>query len=465
MLEFPGNIVCVLQDGYKNTTRAKLYLGKRSNLESTVVDVVLFFRDYEAVQAMYLFYSQITNNTTEPFLIELPIYGTLDKWLVRLVSDMSWSNIAGNTGQMTAKLELVDKVEVIPNKDFEMYITILDEDEQDDNTNATYTVRARAGDGGGYLYILENSFTKYELEPNTNKDIKVTNNSRVYGANIEHARVMNNNRVKKVELIANENQTDASFMFYNNTELQELIIDENCFAEALTFQSFCGLDVNLLTCSDIPNSHKVETVKSMFSGCTNIELPYVETMNATEFYRFVNGCRATTQLPHYNTGSGVSFYQAFHILWSITQLPAFDFSNAKTCKEIFGSYQNLQGDITPQYFPKATDLSYAFYAGVTPYPHNMTLDITVDSECSVAYLINCDKLTNLRLQMNAPATSTYKMVENCTGLSCITGRIDTTEANSKDDMFHNCDNLAHPDTTEQDALTSDDGAIYENDDC
>jgi len=431
MINFPESVICVLRDDYENKTAAKLHLGKRTRLINTEVDVTFLFRSYESVQAMYLFYSDILNNTQEHFVISLPIFGFKYKYVVRLESQMSWSSTIGKVGKMHAKLRIINELKVMDSADFEMDINVL---ENKRSEKVKYWVETA---GGGTIYTLgDDGYNKYNLE-NGGQHIYAKGSNKFYGFGISRFKIEPNDEVHNVYIYKNNKQVSAYNMFKENNELVEIRADSSAFANVTKFESFAQ------------NALKLDYI-DLF-----------DTSNGTNFAYFLHYCRELSHIPLFDFSMGENFNSAFYGIRNVKRLPPFKFPNATYTRGIFnGMY--LDGKQPAFYFPKTTSLTYAF--NMPDQAGDIELDITVDKRCWFGHCFSGVK-GKLKVTMNTPAGSVYRMFEGVKTEGCLAGKLWTdVDTDNKEDMFTNS-NFSTPDDDIKDALMSENGSVWEKDNC
>ena len=438
MVVFPESVVCVLEDGYENTAVSKQYHGKRSYLFNPVIDVIFAFNNYEAVQAMYLFYSQILNNSRDPFVIRLPVFGFEDRYIVRLESPMSWASIAGATGQMKAKLRIVTPLKALSDADYEMDINVLDSENTTD-----FGIYVEASDGTeATLWILgDMGFKRIENIQEDGQTITIHGNNKIYGLNIDRFKINSNSVVHDVNIYRNEKQTTAEDMFKDNKELVEIKASGYTFANVTTLREFAR------SCS------KLERIDSF------------DTHNVENWYRAFNWAE-TLKFPDLYYGSGTDFYETFYGCRGLENIPEIHLYEAITVESMFqNTTRYLDGEQGTIYIYKECDCIDMFNSSETEYGRYQ-LGVVMFEACNCSTMFySMSGCTRIHIEMQKPASGTYKMFTNSDNITCIYGRLDTTEADNKDYMFDGCDSLTTPDQTTQDDLVDGDGAIWENDSC
>jgi len=460
MVMFPDSVVCILQDNYTNTLTSKMHLGKRNRLLNTEIDVTFAFRNYEAVQAMYLFYTELINNTQDEFLINIPIFGFEDKYVVRLDSPMSWTSIAGATGQMDAKLRVVEHLRGLNAADFEIDINVL-EDEKD----TEYDIYAEASSSTtATIYVFGDvGYKKIDNIDENGQTITIKGNNKVYGININRFRIFDNSVVENVFVHKNEKQTNAYRMFMSNGELTYIGANPYTFGNVKDFSWFATY-ANKLSNIDTFDTSKGVVFNYFLMECYELrEIPYFDVSGGESFYYFARSLRKLEKVAPLNFASAITTESALYdigldtvngtLLQGTISLPE--------CTNIDSMlrYSKIQNDIKVV-APKVTNAQYAF-AQTTFKKVEVAFNKSVD--CKEAFWRS--HFDALKIVANKAFDNVYYMFEDIE-ISCIKGKLWTDEdTDGKEYMFGNADSITTPDQDAKDALMSDDGSIWENDTC
>jgi len=473
-MEFPEELKCFLENGYKNTANARAYLGKRGALVNQLIDVTILVKTHDEMKLLYDFYTKTTNFTSESFLIDLPVFGDDGHWLVQFASPLTWENIKGSSGEVKCTFKLTHDAPVYK---YSAEIT----------ADGSYTISVTSYDELGRLFVTDSNgnITEYIIPPGETTDITIDGGATFGGYNISTLVFKSNSAVKTASVCA-DGIVDASYMFYNNDSLEEII--SLCLKDAVDISYICEDCGNLLYVDEayLPN---VITMDYAFNMATKLRTvkkfnaPRVESgkyafyrgdslveITGTKFEYIINGygmfssCGVLRTASFIDSNRNISFpnlkygqymfYYTLHDDLGIIDLP-----------ELLNGYNMFYGSkantIERIYAPKLNNAEYLLGDSDLTTIGEVYAPLVGKALYMFAYM---DNLTHIGVQLGNP-TNCFAMFKGCDNLECITGSFSTKDSSDNGKIFEDCDNLVHPTESEQDALESGDGADYSNSSC
>jgi len=473
-MEFPKELKCFLENGYKNTANARAYLGKRGALVNQLIDVTIFVKTHEEMKLLYDFYTAITNYTANSFLIDLPVFGTDGHWLVQFASPLTWENIKGSSGEVKCTFKLVHDTPVYKYN-------------ADITADGSYTISVTSYDTLGRLFVTDNdgNVTEYDVPPNETTDITLDGDISIDGYNIATLVFNSNSAVKTVDICA-DGIVDASHMFEDNDALEEVIslclkdavdishifddcgnllyVDEAYLPNVITMDYAFYMSTKLRVIKNF-NAPRVESGKYAFSrGDSLVEITGSTFENIIDGYYMFGECPVLRTASFIDGDGNISFpnlkYGQFMFYYTL-----HDDLGTIDLPELLDGYKMLLGSkadtIERIYAPKLNDAgNFLQHSSLTAIG-----EVYAPLVGKALYMFaDMDNLTHIGVQLGSP-TNCFALFKSCDDLECITGSFSTKDSSDNGKIFEDCDNLVHPNESEQNALESDDGADYSNSSC
>lgn len=176
-----------------------------------------------------------------------------------------------------------------------------------------------------------------------------------------------------------------------------------------------------------------------FYNCNSLtSIPYIDTSNATSFYRAFRDCRSVTHLPDYNFSSATRIDECFYNCYNLEEIPkSFEVpsvTSSRGLQNVFGLCQSIK---SIHYFDTShiTNFTYFFYS-CAKLQRIPAFDFSSATNMPSAFL-GCRELRSLPLINVTGCTSIYQTFYNCHKLESIDG-LPTQNVTDFRSVFHGC---------------------------
>ena len=235
--------------------------------------------------------------------------------------------------------------------------------------------------------------------------------------------------VQGIENLKTDNVTDMSYMFYNCSNLEHLVISELNTSKVTDMQDMFGSCSNLkdIEIGNLFITPNVTNMAGMFSYCeqlTNLDLSGFNTAKVTDMHDMFHNCMKlmTLNVQSFNTQEVTNMGSMFYNCSALTTLDVTSFNTAKV-----------------------TDMSSMFNRCLTLTTLNVSSFDVGNVLDFGGMFVGCTGLTELDLSNfdTHSATRMAGMFAGCQNLTTIyaSEKWDNSHVTSGDDMFENCYNL------------------------
>ena len=235
--------------------------------------------------------------------------------------------------------------------------------------------------------------------------------------------------VQGIENLKTDNVTDMSYMFYNCSNLEHLVISELNTSKVTDMQYMFGSCSNLkdIEIGNLFITPNVTNMAGMFSYCeqlTNLDLSGFNTAKVTDMHDMFHNCMKlmTLNVQSFNTKEVTNMGSMFYNCSALTTLDVTSFNTAKV-----------------------TDMSSMFNRCLTLTSLNVSSFDVGNVLDFGGMFVGCTGLTELDLSNfdTHSATRMAGMFAGCENLTKIyaSEKWDNSHVTSGDDMFENCYNL------------------------
>jgi len=445
MLEFPKSLPCILQDNFKNRHNFKHYLGGNSHLFKGEIDFQIILKD-DTDRAIYKsFIQDVLKTKDKRFLLNIPLWGST-LGIVELISDnIETLDFKGTT----SKVSMVVKEPYWGDYDFIMRIEAHDKTTEyawvfgTDNKNDVEVIIF-----GDTNKVVTDGFDTHDDDSNTDyRSIIMVGDCYIIGKNIVYHFIdftdddMDTSIPKIIHIDKSDRLIYGGYMFYNATGCEEIHIAPGCFDNiANNFNDFTCMAYNTTS------------------------LKYISPWRLSEgaIARNIFSYSGIDYVPDMLWGNAVTIAGIFEFS-KVTKIPDLHLTKCSSASYAFANcpLSGEQGEIHLYDIGHAVSLTYMFYECNQEEFQAKIIAHDVMVDCDSMFMSSSIG----GLHFDAKITNAHRMFEGCDNISCISGRLDTTGADDKEDMFKDCDNLDTPNSDDQDALMSDDGADWTNDSC
>lgn len=269
--------------------------------------------------------------------------------------------------------------------------------------------------------------------------------TRFFGNETQDALGLRSQYHKKqwLDIVARLPNCDGNYfdMPYTNT-VERVIIKELSVANTTSLASLFNGRTGLRYVELPDNLVNVNRVDNMFANCLRLEsIPYINTSNVTNFYRFAYYCQSLKHLPKLDWSNATTVRECFSQCRNIEYYPDFNFSSGLTNCNSFMSGNHLLREL-----PELGDLSgveettsmFNSCFSIREIPDMYMPSLTFPPSMFIS-CFNAEKCGTITL--GTACTRTDQMFYNCFSLEEIDGVTGTDNVSYARYMFRDCNRL------------------------